>query len=100
MENKTILTGRFRKKPVVIEAFQLTEEVALRYFINRETLPFGVCLSGSYHSASRKIYEAHANIETLEGKMRVEIDDWIIKGIKGELYPCKPDIFNATYESA
>ncbi len=39
-----------------------------------------------------------AVIETLEGTMRAEIGDWIIRGVKGELYPCKPDIFTATYE--
>lgn len=39
-------------------------------------------------------------IETLEGTMRAEIGDWIITGVKGERYPCKPDIFAATYEPA
>ena len=38
------------------------------------------------------------NIHTLEGVMRADPGDWIIKGIKGEFYPCKPDIFAATYE--
>lgn len=38
-------------------------------------------------------------IETLEGDMTASINDWIIKGIKGEFYPCKPDIFEATYEA-
>ena len=37
-------------------------------------------------------------IATLEGKMRCDFGDWIIKGVKGELYPCRPDIFNETYE--
>jgi hypothetical protein len=39
-------------------------------------------------------------IGTLEGSMRVDKGDWIIKGVKGEIYPCKPDIFAATYEAA
>jgi hypothetical protein len=39
-------------------------------------------------------------IVTLEGTMRADVDDWIICGVKGELYPCKPDIFEATYEPA
>jgi hypothetical protein len=39
-------------------------------------------------------------IETLEGTMRAEVGDWIITGVKGERYPCKPDIFAATYEPA
>ena len=42
----------------------------------------------------------HLLIETLEGKMRADVGDWIIKGVKGEFYPCKPDIFEATYELA
>lgn len=40
----------------------------------------------------------HVTIKTLEGEMRGELGDWIIRGIKGEFYPCKPDIFAATYE--
>jgi hypothetical protein len=40
------------------------------------------------------------NIETLEGTMRADVGDWLICGVKGELYPCKPDVFNATYEPA
>ena len=41
----------------------------------------------------------YMTIETSEGKMRAGVGDWIIKGIKNELYPCKPDIFAATYEA-
>lgn len=42
--------------------------------------------------------EGHIDIPTLEGTMRATVGDWIIRGVKGELYPCKPDIFAATYE--
>ncbi len=56
---------KYRKRPIVIEAYQ---------------------------TAEREV------IETLEGKMYAEIGDWIITGIQGERYPCKPDIFAATYE--
>jgi hypothetical protein len=42
--------------------------------------------------------DENPRIKTLEGTMMVSVGDWIIKGIKGELYPCKPDIFDATYE--
>ena len=58
---------KFRKKPVVIEAYQTLEPM---------------------------------EIETLEGTMRAESRDWIITGVQGEQYPCKPDIFAATYEPA
>mgnify|MGYP001564777940 CR=1 FL=1 len=44
------------------------------------------------------IHEGTARVKTLEGELTVSLDDWIIKGVKGEIYPCKPDIFEATYE--
>lgn len=86
--------AQFRKKPVVIEAWQWTPP---------ELSP----MPGFIHEA---IYRGllHPNLEanppcimvdTLEGRMRGEVGDWIIKGIKGELYPCKPDIFEATHEA-
>jgi len=58
---------KFRKKPVVIEAYQTDKEL---------------------------------EIETLEGTMHASIGDWIITGVKGEPYPCKPDVFEKTYEPA
>lgn len=73
---------KYRKKPVVIEAQQFRPD---------RPLPFkdaGVCcFDGDYWY-----------VETLEGPLRISAMDWIIKGIKGEFYPCKPDIFEATYE--
>lgn len=88
---------KFRKKPVVIEAVQWTgsnvdEVLAL--------------MLGS-HDATRKDYvvsEGHKilggvlQIHTREGVMDANPNDWIIRGVKGEFYPCKPDIFAATYE--
>lgn len=62
-ENKRF--KKFRKIPVVIEAYQTDVEM---------------------------------EIETLEGTMKADKGDWIIKGVKGELYPCKPDVFEMTYE--
>lgn len=82
----------FRKKPVVIEAEQLTAEKCR----NNDGLstPFKVGNRTLYVS----YFADYALIGTLEGEMRAEIGDWIITGIKGEKYPCKPDIFEATYE--
>jgi len=80
---------KFRKKPVVIDAIQLRAELtgaALDIFL------------GADKKATRK-EGATLVIQTLEGAMTAEIDDWIIRGIKGELYPCKPDIFAVTYEA-
>jgi len=77
--------AKYRKKPVVIEAVQWTGEngSALRAFIRGA----GFVEDGG-----------EIEINTLEGKMIGTIGDWIIKGVKGEFYPCKPDIFEATYE--
>lgn len=84
--------AKFRKKPVVIEAVlfigpQNAKEV--EHWSGRKVKSGG----GSQHGDL--LY-----IETLEGTMRAEPGDWIIKGVSGEFYPCKPDIFEATYESA
>lgn len=74
----------FRKKPVVIEAVQwLGNMGAVIGFVGRDLPTAG---------------NQSLTIETLEGIMRVDFGDWIIKGVKGEFYPCKPDIFEATYE--
>ncbi len=80
---------RFRKRPVVIEAMQLTDENKNRVF--------------NWVGGNR--YADHVNgspvlkIGTLEGDMTASLGDWIIKGVKGEFYPCKPEIFEATYEA-
>ena len=80
--------SKFRKKPVVIEAVRFDgDEEALR-----EIDPDGVI---KCQTDSKGPY---AMIHTLEGVMVGAVGDWIIKGVKGELYPCKPDIFDATYE--
>lgn len=74
---------KFRKKPVVIEAVQWTGSNENE--INKFSDPHGV-------------YQGKVIIQTLEGVMEGNVGDWIIKGVKGEFYPCKPDIFAATYE--
>lgn len=86
---------RYRKKPVVIEAFRWTggpdQEEDPVWAV--EAIKDG----RMYYQGGP---EPYMTIETLEGKMRAHVGDWIIRGIKGELYPCKPDIFAATYEPA
>lgn len=93
---------KYQKKPVVIEALQYTggeqNVIALTDWIN------GVDSSTNYHLVAPQIMrevEAAGGIpiKTLEGTMIAQQGDWIIKGIKGEFYPCKPDIFSATYDS-
>ncbi len=77
--------SRYRKKPVVIDAIQYDG-----------TFPLDFLREGE------QVYSADdgLNIDTLEGTMHATVGDWIIRGVQGELYPCKPDIFDATYEPA
>ena len=75
---------KFQKKPVIIEAVQFTGDNV--DFIKEFT---------NYNSS---ICNDELNIHTLEGNMIARVGDWIIKGVKGEFYPCKPDIFENTYE--
>lgn len=78
--------ARYRKRPVVIEAIQLT--------------PVNLSAIESFVGGDLEIRAGGAVIATLEGAMHASIGDWIIRGVKGEFYPCKPDIFEATYEIA
>lgn len=80
---------RYRKKPVVITAFQ-----------HRAGEQNGLVAADV--SAGNVSYPEDGTmlIRTLEGEMCAQHGDWIIRGVKGELYPCKPDIFAATYEAA
>lgn len=84
--------SKFRKKPVVIEAIQLgsvsaAEAVAFLGGEEKRNIDW------SYNNKTGEVF-----IITLEGRMLASNTDWIIRGVKGELYPCKPDIFVATYE--
>jgi hypothetical protein len=91
----------FRKKPVVIEAVQFTEATRDAALFDGQPLPDGVhCGSSTLHPPTRKVWSARFFIETLEGRMEVSVGDWVITGVKGERYPCKHDIFAATYEAA
>lgn len=90
--------SKYRKKPIVIEAFQMTEE---RRNDNSEWPEWLNAAwntdfeePGSFFSLASGLV-----INTLEGNHVVSPDDWIIQGIQGELYPYKPDIFEATYEA-
>lgn len=83
----------YRKRPVVIEAH--------RFQVDRITINPG-WLADAFEAGT--VYyqggpEPYLTIQTLEGAMRANAGDWIIKGVAGELYPCKPAIFDATYEA-
>lgn len=84
--------GKYRKKPVEIEAMQLWADNA--YDVAEWC---GVTVTGSFGPDLKPIVPI-LNIPTLEGDMQARCGDWIIRGVQGEFYPCKPDIFAATYE--
>jgi hypothetical protein len=79
----------FRKKPVVIEAVQFTGDVGAPEIVALDV--------GCSHDAVLGVDVLL--IHTLEGVHQANPGDWIIRGVKGELYPCKPDIFEMTYET-
>jgi hypothetical protein len=80
---------KFRKKPVVIDAIQWNEnKVEVMDFVGGDV---------DHTEFNGKEF---LHIKTLEGEMKASPGDWIIKGVKGEFYPCKPDIFAMTYEPA
>lgn len=84
---------KYRKRPVVIEAFQMGVDYIPDWFMDAVS-------SGKVvlHGAAKD--DTSADIDTLEGTMRANYGDFVIRGIAGEIYPCKPDIFKETYEVA
>ena len=84
--------AKYRKKPVVIEAIQFIDDseelIHISVFMNDSDLVI------NYSEKNNP----KLKIETLEGIMNASLGDYIIKGINGEFYPCKPDIFEKTYE--
>ena len=88
--------AKYRKKPVVIEAFRFYIDNMPDWFMDKvsdKTITLKNCNYKRY-----SIDEAYCEIETLEGVMRGNGGDYIIKGVNGEIYPCKADIFEKTYE--
>lgn len=89
---------KFRKKPVVVEAVRWTgsnlEEI--RNFVGSDLIEDYMELFDIKRTLKEMLVDIA--IDTLEGTMRVDYGDYIIKGVKGEFYPCKPDIFEQTYE--
>lgn len=91
--------AKYRKKPVVIEAFRYGVDGWPDWFHDKhganEIITFRGDESEGPFDHSENIW---CEINTLEGKMRGNCGDYIILGVKGEVYPCKPDIFEVTYE--
>lgn len=93
---------KYRKKPVEIEAFRLGYDFMPDWFMGEAaknniitTFKNNYEPKGPFEDCSALI---EADIKTLEGMMHADNGDYIIKGVKGEIYPCKPDIFEMTYE--
>lgn len=87
---------KFRKKPVVIEARQLTNDDF--WGVYQWIALTGSVVEWCWDDPETPFSERYLKIETLEGNMKAQENDWIIKGVQGEFYPCKPDIFEMTYE--
>lgn len=99
---------KYRKKPVIIDAFHYSQE----YLNGQGVVPTPKWIVDAFElgvlyydkptyrlsqiTEIPLLYELY--IKTLEGNMKVSINDYIIKGVQDEIYPCKPDIFKATYE--
>ena len=93
--------AKYRERPIAVDAFQMTRE---RRWDNKDwpewlnqawNKDFG---EGSLFIDFDDPYRERLVLGTLEGGYRLTWNDWIIRGVKGELYACKPDIFEATYE--
>jgi hypothetical protein len=82
------MAQKFKKKPVIIEAVQWDGKNQF------EVLSFCKTCYFTSHGVVKDLY-----IDTLEGDMLAKVDDYIIKGVAGEFYACKPDIFALTYEN-
>jgi hypothetical protein len=105
--------SRYRKKPVVIEArrvpvYDRNASPDITHYLD-ESIALAEWCGGDCHMMTENDEPAykgcefigpHISIRTLEGTHAAQPGDWIIRGVKGEFYPCKPDIFDATYEPA
>ena len=89
--------GKFRKKPVVIEAEKYSVGLEDGFVTMGEAITAG-CHVETYKQPACADFRGVPFIATLEGKHFISEGDWIITGVQGERYPCKPDIFEATYE--
>lgn len=91
-KTKYINMAKYRKKPVVIDAEQFTDELKDRTL--NWAQQFQMNIIPDWDGNGIPIIK----IPTLEGEMVASLGDWIIRGVSGEMYPCKPDIFEKTYE--
>lgn len=81
--------AKYRKKPVIIEAFQ---------YNGKENTFVPIWAAKKFSEGALYFENEHLYVDTLEGDMMASVGDYIIKGVNDEVYPCKPDIFDKTYE--
>lgn len=88
----------YRKKPVLVDAFQFTNNVEMIApdWFTQAVIDEKIFIDRSLVDGHIHVYGC--TIDTPEGRMRAKLGDYIIRGVNGELYPCKPDIFLKTYE--
>ena len=91
MKGGDLMPNKYRKRPVIIKAVQWTGD-------NIEAIRELTVDSPTKRNLHLDLDENCLFIETLEGTMKANLNDYIIKGVQGEFYPCKPDIFEQTYE--
>jgi len=91
---------KYRKLPVEIEAFEWKGDFVKTFSGDNDNIPCPQWIIRAITTGESFINEDCLMIETLEGVMRANVGDYIIQGINGEIYPCKPDIFEKTYEKA
>lgn len=105
-QNRSSVPQRYRKKPVEIDAVRNDGAWApIMEWLDAVTdgvipgirNPDGSLNIGGHPPITRN-EDGSLNIHTLEGTMRADVGDWLIRGVKGEFYPCKPDIFEVTHE--
>lgn len=84
-----MISGRYRKRPIVIGAIKW----------EGDGISLIAVIDMAPDASIQLMTDRSLAINTLEGTMYASVGDWIIRGVKGELYPCKPDIFDATYEA-
>jgi len=87
---------KYRKKPIVIDAFKFYVDFIPDWFMDKVSSNDIILHQCGYDRYD--IEDAYCEIHTLEGIMRGNGGDYIILGVQGEIYPCKPDIFDMTYE--
>jgi len=87
----------YRKRPVEVQAVQYTRRFSWpEWFCDAVSAQMVITYGTGKFAAPTD--DCYCTIQTLEGIMRCDENDWIIQGVNGELYPCKPDIFDKTYE--